>query len=88
MFPMTVRPSLCRQAAVAAAEAAAAAAAEERLVEAVAQQQARVAELQSEVQRLRSSAQTYLRDEREVRVCVWGGGVQGQALIWGFEGTP
>jgi uncharacterized protein involved in exopolysaccharide biosynthesis len=57
----------CRQAAVAAAEAAAAAAAEERLVEAVAQQQARVAELQSEVQRLRSSAQTYLRDEREVR---------------------
>jgi hypothetical protein len=34
---------------------------------AVAAQEARVLELQSEVQRLRSSAQTYLRDEREVR---------------------
>lgn len=33
----------------------------------MAQQQARMAELQSEVQRVRSSAQTYLWDEREVR---------------------
>lgn len=67
----------CRQAAVAAAEAAAAAAAEEQLAAAVSAQEARVLEMQSEVQRLRSSAQTYLRDEREVRrdgvLCDCGG---------------
>lgn len=66
-FCVCVPRHRCRQAAVAAAEAAAAAAAEEQLAAAVAAQEARVSELQSEVHRLRSSAQTYLRDEREVR---------------------
>lgn len=59
---------LCRrQAAVAAAEAAAAAEAEVQLAEALSEHEARMSELQSEVQRLRSSAHSYLaRDEREV----------------------
>jgi len=58
--------ALCRLAVIAAAEAAAAAAAEEQLAAAVTAHHARVSELESEVHRLRSSAQTYLRDEREV----------------------
>lgn len=62
--------SCCRLAAVAAAEAAVADAAEARLAGVTSEQQARVMELQAEVQRLRSSAQSYLRDEREVR-CVY-----------------
>lgn len=54
-----------------------AAAAEVQLAAAVSTHEARLAELQSEVQRLRSSAQTYLRDEREVRLAGFG------FLCWG-----
>jgi hypothetical protein len=60
-----------------------AAAAEVQLAAAVSAHEARQSELQSEVQRLRSSAQTYLRDEREVRSAGFGccGGAVTRVLV-------